>query len=334
MQIHEKFSLKNHNSFGLDIITDKFATFNAVEDLYNFFPCSVPWLILGGGSNVLFTKDFEGIVLHNKLKGIEKIKETNKHIFIKVGAGENWHYFVLHSIKNDWAGIENLSLIPGTVGASPIQNIGAYGVEVKDVIESVNAFHIEKKEIHTFSNKECNFGYRNSIFKNELKGQYIITEVIFRLDKIPTFHTNYGDIQKILTEKNISDLSIKAISDAVISIRESKLPNPAEIGNAGSFFKNPELPTNEFEELKERYPNIVGYPVSNNMTKIPAGWLIDNAGWKGQRFGNIGVHEKQALVLVNYGKGKGYDIMQLAYQIKSDIFKKYGITINPEVNIL
>ncbi len=334
MQVHENFSLKNHNTFGLNIIANKFASFSSIEDLETFFPCSEPWFILGGGSNILFTKNFEGIVLHNTIKGIEKIKEDENHIWVKVGAGEIWHDFVLHCIKNEWAGIENLSLIPGTVGATPIQNIGAYGVEIKDVLESVTAFHIESKNINSFSNAECDFGYRDSIFKRELKGQYIITEIVVRLNKTPDFNIKYGAIQQILDNHGISELSIKAVSDAVIEIRQSKLPDPKEIGNSGSFFKNPEIPTTQFEQLKKTYPNIVGYPVSEGITKVPAGWLIDNAGWKGKRFGEIGVHAKQALVLVNYGDGEGEKIKELAYKIKADIFEKYNIEINPEVNIL
>lgn len=334
MQVHENFSLKNYNTFGLNIIANKFSAFSSIKDLESFFPHSEPWFILGGGSNILFTKNFEGTVLHNEIKGIEKIKEDENHVWVKVGAGEVWHDFVLHCIENNWAGIENLSLIPGTVGASPIQNIGAYGVEVKDVIESVSAFHIASLKIQSFSNNDCEFGYRDSIFKRDLKGQYVITEVIYRLNKQADFNIKYGAIQQILDENGVTELSIKAISDAVIQIRQSKLPDPKEIGNSGSFFKNPEIPTNQFDELKKTFPNIVGYPVSEKITKVPAGWLIDNAGWKGKRFGDIGVHTKQALVLVNYGDGEGEKIKELAYEIKADIFEKYGVEINPEVNIL
>ncbi|MCP4520472.1 MAG: UDP-N-acetylmuramate dehydrogenase [Cytophagales bacterium] len=334
MKLQENISLKAYNTFGLEVTAQKFGSFTSEDDLKAFFPSQETWFILGGGSNILLTQDFEGIVLHNQIMGIDKIKEDENHIWLEVGAGEVWHNFVLHCIEKEWAGIENLSLIPGTVGASPIQNIGAYGVEVKDVIESVKAFHIETQEIHVFNNKQCEFGYRDSVFKREQKGKYVITQVTFKLNKVPTFNVNYGAIQQTLEENSITELSLKAVSDAVIQIRQSKLPDPKEIGNSGSFFKNPEIPTSQFEALKEKFPNIVGYPVKEGVTKVPAGWLIDNAGWKGKRFGEIGVHAKQALVLVNYGNGKGNDIKELAYKIKADIFEKYGIEINPEVNII
>lgn len=336
--VYKNYSLKNYNTFGFDVKTNYFATFenkNELITLLNDFE-NQPLLILGGGSNVLFTKDFEGLVLQNNVKGFQIIEQSEEYAKVKVGAGENWHTFVLHCIENNWCGIENLSLIPGTVGAAPIQNIGAYGVEIKDFIESVIALDIESKEIHQIDVLDCEFGYRDSLFKNKKKGKYIIIEVVFLFSKIPNLKLEYGDIQNTLKNMKIeAPYSIKNISDAVCYIRQTKLPNPDEIGNAGSFFKNPEIDINLFKKLKEEYPEMPFYASSlPNKIKIPAGWLIEKTGWKGKKYENVGVHEKQALVLVNYGKGNGQEILNLSKQIQNTIKEIFGIDLDTEVNII
>ncbi len=332
------FSLKAYNTFGFDCKALQYTALNNEGELDDLLPMisaqDLPVLILGGGSNLLFTRNFDGLVIHNKIMGIELLAENNLYFTVKVGAGETWHNFVLHAIENSWGGIENLSLIPGTVGASPIQNIGAYGVEVKDVIESVEAIDMRNGSKAVFSNKECEFGYRDSIFKKRLKGKYIITSVTYRLTKQHQMSYQYGAIMDVLKQKNITVPNIKDISDAVISIRKSKLPDPKEIGNAGSFFKNPEISKTHFDKLTEQYPNIVGYPIGEHTIKVPAGWLIDNAEWKGKTFGKVGVHKNQALVLVNYGGGEGYEIKKLSQRIQQDVLKKYDISLEIEVNIL
>lgn len=331
------FSLKNHNTFGIDVRAKFFSEVKHVADIDALRQQAVfnqPKLILSGGSNILFTKDFDGLVIKNSIKGMGIIKETETDIFIKVNAGENWHDFVLVCVENNWGGVENLSLIPGQVGTSPMQNIGAYGVEIKDVFHSLEAYHIKKAQIDTFTHSQCEFGYRESIFKKALKGEYIITSVIFKLSKKPQVNVSYGAIQSVLDAQKITSPSIKDVSDAVISIRESKLPNPKEIGNAGSFFKNPVIAKTHFETLQKEYPNIVSYPISDVQVKVPAGWLIDNAGWKGKTFGNYGVHKNQALVLVNYDDAQGKDIFNLAKDIQADIFGKYEIDLEMEVNVL
>lgn len=336
--IQTNTSLLPYNTFGIDAKARFFTNFNSIEEaktlLENEEIKKSNKLFLGGGSNILLTKDFDGFVLQNKIGGIEIINETDEHIFIKAGAGVVWHQFVLFCIENNYAGVENLSLIPGTVGAAPMQNIGAYGVEIKDIFSELEALHIETLETHRFGLEECKFGYRESIFKHEAKGKYVILNVTFRLNKTPVFHVEYGAIKDTLAEMGITDLSIKAISDAVIHIRQSKLPNPAKIGNAGSFFKNPEISKALFEELKISFPTIPSYPINETTVKVPAGWLIEQAGWKGVRRGNIGVHTKQALVLVNYGGGNGNDIKQLALDIQASVFEKFQIKIHPEVNFI
>lgn len=336
--IQKNISLLPYNTFGIDATARYFTCFSSVAEarelLGNEEIRISNKLFLGGGSNILLTQDFDGYVLQNKIEGIEKVNETDEHIFVKAGAGVVWHQFVIYCIENNYAGVENLSLIPGTVGAAPMQNIGAYGVEIKDVFYELEALHIESLEIHRFGLEACKFGYRESIFKHEAKGQYVILNVTFRLNKAPNFHVEYGAIKDTLTENGITDLTIKAISDAVIQIRQSKLPNPAEIGNAGSFFKNPEISKTQFDELKAHFPTIPSYPINETTVKVPAGWLIEQAGWKGKRIGNIGVHTKQALVLVNYGGGNGNDIKQLAMDIQASVFEKFKIKINPEVNFI
>ncbi len=290
-------------------------------------------LLLGGGSNVLFTQNFAGLVLLNQIRGIAITKDNDREVHLRVGAGEGWHAFVQYCVDHNYAGVENLSLIPGTVGAAPMQNIGAYGVEVKDVIETVEAISRSDGQLRIFSAAECQFGYRESIFKQRLKGKYFITAVNFRLSKQPDFNISYGDIQKVLDEKPHESLSLRAVSEAVIKIRQSKLPDPAKIGNAGSFFKNPEITLDHFHKLKLNYPTMPGYPTGLGM-KVPAGWLIEQAGWKGYREGSIGVHDRQALVLVNYGGGAGEDIKSLAFRIQKSVQDRYQILLSPEVNFI
>lgn len=338
ISIQTNVSLQPYNTFGIDATARFFVIINTVEELKDILQApdyqDIPKLILGGGSNLLLTQNFEGLVIKINLKGIEKIKENDHHIWLRVGAGEIWHEFVLYCIQHQYAGIENLSLIPGTIGAAPMQNIGAYGVEIKEVFEELTALDLTTLQLTTYDLPTCRFGYRESIFKHEAKGKTIIVNVTFRLNKNPIFHVNYGDIQKTLTEMGVTNLTIKAVSDAVIQIRQSKLPNPAEIGNAGSFFKNPEISKAQFEQLKELYPTMPGYPASDTMVKVPAGWLIEQAGWKGYRTGNVGVHARQALVLVNYGGGTGLQIKALSEQVQASVFEKFGIRLNAEVNFL
>ena len=335
--MQENHPLKSYNTFGLEAHARYFF---AIEDighlpqLNTLDAFSTNRLILGGGSNILLTKDFEGIVVHNNLKGIELIKEDDTSVHVKVAAGEVWHDFVMHAIDKAWAGIENLSLIPGRIGASPMQNIGAYGVELKDVFHELEAWDIDKEQVVTFDRNKCQFGYRESVFKHTLKNQFIILSVTFRLSKSSEVNVSYGAIQEVLKSMGVHSPGIKEVSDAVIAIRSSKLPNPIEIGNAGSFFKNPVVPINLVNTLKESFPEMPSYPINNASAKIPAGWLIEQAGWKGKRFNNFGVHKKQALVLVNYGGAKGQDIKNLAFDIQEDIFAKFKIKLTPEVNFI
>lgn len=330
--------LKTYNTFGISVSASQFVEINALEQLEvlhkNEAFNNKPFLILGGGSNILFTKNYDGLVLKNNLKGISIEKEDDNNIYVKAAAGELWHDFVLYCVDRNWGGIENLSLIPGTVGAAPMQNIGAYGEEIKETFYSLEAFNMNNGKLETFTNKQCQFGYRESIFKHELKGQYFIISVTLKLNKKPIVNTGYGDIQNLLDSKHIKVPSIKDVSNAVIDIRRSKLPDPKEIGNAGSFFKNPVINLEQYESLKLTYPDIKSFPAQEGKVKIPAAWLIEKAGWKGKRFGNIGVHEKQALVLVNYGGGKGKDIIELASKIIESVKTKFNITLTPEVNIL
>ncbi|MCU0468494.1 MAG: UDP-N-acetylmuramate dehydrogenase [Arcicella sp.] len=336
--IQQNISLKPYNTFGLDATTKFFAEVNSVEELRTILQnpdyLLVEKLFLGEGSNILLTKDFAGLVVKINIKGIQKIDEDNTHIIIQAGAGEVWHDLVMYCVDNQYAGMENLSLIPGTVGAAPMQNIGAYGVEIKDIFEELQALNLETLAIETFKLTDCHFGYRESVFKHEFKGKYVITSVTFKLSKEPIFKISYGDIQKTLEEMGIKDLNIKAISEAVIHIRKSKLPDPAEIGNSGSFFKNPEIPKTQYDTLKEKFENIPSYPINESTVKIPAGWLIEQAGWKGFRDGRIGVHARQALVLVNYGGGTGEQIRALSEKIQASVQEKFGISLSAEVNFV
>lgn len=340
MQIQENFSLRQYNSFGIDASARYFGRFTDLEQLNALLNAvkraPVPaqqLLILGGGSNLLLTRDLDSWVLKNDIRGIEELHEDNEYIFIRAGAGENWHAFVQYCLDRNWAGLENLSLIPGCVGASPMQNIGAYGVELEDVFWSLEACHRHDLTVHTFTPTDCEFGYRDSVFKKKLKDQYIILSVTFRLRKNPIYHTSYGAITQELEKMGVHTMSIQAISQAVINIRKSKLPDPAVIGNAGSFFKNPSIPMSQFNELKQKFPDIVGYQSSDNMVKLAAGWLIENAGWKGFRQGDAGCHNQQALVLVNYGKATGAEIYALSQKILDSVAFKFGVFLEREVNV-
>jgi UDP-N-acetylmuramate dehydrogenase len=337
MQLSENVSLRLYNTFGIDARARYFAPFTAAEELRALLEDSrlgaQPHMILGGGSNILFTRDFEGTVLKNDIKGITLLREDDEHIYVRVGAGENWHGFVLHCIANNWAGLENLSLIPGNVGASPMQNIGAYGVEIKDTFFELEAWHLHDHEAVTFSNADCAFGYRDSVFKRQYKNQFAILYVTYRLNKQPRFNTSYGAIEEELKRMGVQELSIGAISQAVINIRSSKLPDPAKIGNAGSFFKNPTVNAERFAALQQAFPDIVAYP-QNGGYKLAAGWLIEQCGWKGFRKGDAGVHAKQALVLVNYGHAAGGDIYQLSQDVLDSVEEKFGVALEREVNII
>ncbi|MBN8673461.1 MAG: UDP-N-acetylmuramate dehydrogenase [Chitinophagales bacterium] len=332
MQLLDNISLKPFNTFGIDVKARQLATFTSLNDLesINIKPGTI---VLGGGSNILFTKDVDGMVLKNEITGIRELHEDEEYVYVKAGAGENWHRFVLYCIDRNWAGIENLSLIPGSVGASPMQNIGAYGVELENVFWNLEAWHVQERKLVNFTRSDCEFGYRESVFKRKYKNQFIITSVTYRLYKTPIFHTSYGAIEQELERMGVKALSIKAISDAVINIRSSKLPDPKLMGNAGSFFKNPSVTDRKFLELKQRFEGIVGYRNPDGSMKIAAGWLIEQCGWKGFRRGDAGCHAKQALVLVNYGNAKGIDICQLSDEIIQSVKDKFAVELEKEVNI-
>ncbi|SFD16371.1 UDP-N-acetylmuramate dehydrogenase [Algibacter pectinivorans] len=337
MQIQNNISLKPYNTFGIDAKAKHFVSVSNLEDLKEVLSLNnhLNKLFLGGGSNMLLTQDFDGLVIHINLKGIAIISENENTVTVQAHAGENWHEFVLWCINNNFGGIENLSLIPGNVGTAPIQNIGAYGVELKDVFQSCEALELRTQTLKTFSKSECNFGYRNSVFKQEAKGQYVITNVNFKLSKKKHhLSINYGAITAQLEAMEVGKPTIHDVSKAVISIRESKLPNPKEIGNSGSFFKNPVISTAHFNTLLENFKDIPSYPISEEEIKVPAGWLIEKAGFKGKSFGNYGVHKKQALVLVNYGDAKGTDILNLSKLIQKTVLRIFGISIEAEVNII
>jgi len=338
MQRFANASLQKYNTFGINCLAREIIEVDQLEELKPLLldqhqAGELP-LVLGGGSNVLFTKNVGATVIVNRLSGIEQIHEDEHHVWVKVGAGEVWHQFVLWCIQHNLAGVENLSLIPGSVGAAPMQNIGAYGVELKAVFDSLEAIERASGELTTFNNQACEFGYRSSIFKTHGKDQFVITSVTFKLNKVPQFNTSYGAIEQELEQMGITDLSIQSVSNAVIRIRERKLPNPVEIGNAGSFFKNPVIQTSYYEELKQTYPEIPGYPAGEGLKKVAAGWLIDQAGWKGKTFDNYGIHKKQALVLVNYGGAQGQQIYDLSESIMADVASRYGIQLEREVNII
>ncbi len=331
--MQEYYSLKDYNSFHIEASTRKFERFSAIEQLSSLLETKLPIMILGGGTNVLFTKNFD-VILKNDMTGLRVIKEDEDHAYVKAGAGESWHELVLFCLQHNLGGVENLALIPGSVGASPMQNIGAYGVELKDVFYSLEAFHIKTKHVSNFLNSDCEFGYRESVFKNRLKDQFVITSVTFRLDKKHVYNTSYGAIQKELAIMKVKELSIQAIAEAVIRIRRSKLPDPNVIGNAGSFFKNPEISQGLFDDLNKEFPGIIGYPLVDGKVKLAAGWLIEQCGWKGYRKGDAGCHAQQALVLVNYGSASGQEILSLSKEIIDSVSKKFGVALHREVNIV
>ena len=338
MNIIENYSLKLYNTFGVDAKADFFVDANNITELKKALVFrrqkDLPILFIGGGSNMLFVNDFKGLALKLNLKGVEVVNEDEDFVYIKVQGSENWHQFIQWTLTQDFGGLENLSLIPGNVGTAPIQNIGAYGVEAKDTIVEVQALSLETGDERIFTNEECQFGYRESIFKNELRGQYVLVAVTFKLTKRNhQLKTSYGAIQKELKGEGIANPTIQDVSAAVVRIRESKLPDPAQIGNSGSFFKNPVISKDDFEKVITQHPNIVNYPAENGV-KLAAGWLIEQAGWKGKRFGDAGVHDKQALVLVNHGNATGKEIYDLSENIIQDIKTKFGVTLEREVNMI
>jgi UDP-N-acetylmuramate dehydrogenase len=335
MIITKNKSLQTLHTFGFEVRANAFAEFEDVADLkelLNKYPSN--HFILGGGSNICFTEDYEGLVALNKIKG-KQFDVIDDHVIVTGGAGENWHEFVLWTLENNWGGLENMSLIPGTLGAAPIQNIGAYGVELKDVFVELSALNKETLEVEVFDKDQCEFGYRDSFFKNEGKNKYVILNVTFKLSLPPhQLNTSYGAIQTVLDQKHISNPGIRDVSNAVIEIRQSKLPDPAVIGNAGSFFKNPVIDASILNDLLENYPAMPQFKQVDGTVKIPAGWLIEQCGWKGKRIGSVGCHKDQALVLVHFGGGSGKEILQLAQDIQASVAEKFGITIHPEVNVL
>jgi len=336
MKITEHKSLLPYNTFGIDARADYFIEYESATDLQAVLQSEIVRnnriLHIGGGSNLLFLTDFKGVILHSAIHSIEKICEDEESVFLKVGSSVNWDDFVGYCVDNDWGGVENLSLVPGEVGAAAVQNIGAYGVEVQEVIVEVNAIEVETANFKTFRNEDCRYGYRDSVFKNELKGKYIITSILFRLEKNPVFRVNYQHLEEAVLQAG--ELNLQNIRKTIIQIRESKLPDPKITGNAGSFFMNPVIPTQQFKSLQANYPAIPHYFVSDTEEKVPAAWLIDQCGWKGKHIGNAGVHDKQALVLVNLGGATGSEIVYLAEQIQLSVKEKFGIVLKPEVNYI
>lgn len=339
IKVEENASLKALNTFGIDAKAKYLCRITEIEQLTELINSQLykkeEHYILGGGSNVLFTGDFNGLLIKVDLHGIQIIEETNHFVKVKVAAGENWHAFVQQAVRNDWGGIENLSLIPGTMGAAPMQNIGAYGVEIQSLIENVEGIDMSSGHLRVFSKDECEFGYRESAFKRGLKKKYFISSVTLRLTKKRhQLNTSYGAIKETLHEMGVTEVTIQNISEAVIKIRQSKLPDPLVVGNAGSFFKNPTIASSHYKKLLQSYSTMPGYQVDNQNIKVPAGWLIEQCGWKGKTIKNIGVHPKQALVIVNYGGGSGAEILTLAKQIQASVSQKFEINLTPEVNIL
>lgn len=338
MKIHKNISLKAYNTFGIESIAAQFVEIDSIEALKVVLKYiedqQLNYYILGGGSNTLFTRNFDGMVIHLQIKGITIIRQSQNAVLLKVCAGENWHELVMWSLEQGYAGLENLALIPGNVGSSPIQNIGAYGVEVKDVIECVEVMEVTTQRIQKIIHSECQFGYRDSIFKKS-KGKYIVTAVSFNLKKNQSqVNTTYGAIQSVLIQKGNLQPTALDIANTVIQIRQSKLPDPKVLGNSGSFFKNPVIPKNLFSQLQSRFPEIPHYPAPDDQVKLAAGWLIEQAGYKGKRFGEVGVHEQQALVLVNYGNAKGDEVVALAQKIQQTVLTQFGISLEMEVNIV
>lgn len=343
MNLQYQVSLLPYNTFRIPSQAESFVVVENKEELLEALAYVRQYhkelLIIGGGSNILFTRDVKGLVLLNKLPGIEIIKEDENHVWVKAGAGVVWHQLVMFAIEHNLHGIENLALIPGSAGAAPMQNIGAYGVELQHVFDYLTAIHIHNGEEHTLTAADCKFGYRESVFKNIYKNQFIITEIVLRLNKNPEFHISYGAIQQQLEEMKVTTLTAKEVAEAVMHIRRSKLPDPAVIGNAGSFFKNPTIDKKQYQALQQQYPSIPGYEVGSNLIKVPAGWLIEHSGpdantsWKGFKRGDVGCHAKQALVLVNYGNGTGKDVLTLSEDIMQSVRDKYQIDLEREVNL-
>lgn len=335
--IQHNFSLKDYNTFNIEAKAKRFVSVHTLEELKKVLHDNQTEkkFILGGGSNMLLTQDIDALVIHVDLKRKKVIREDENHVWVESNAGENWHQFVLWTIDNNFGGLENMSLIPGNVGTTPVQNIGAYGAEIKDTFVSCTAMNIATQELKTFDKETCQFGYRESIFKHEAKDKYIITSVIFKLTKQNhKISVEYGDIKAELAKHNITNPTIKDVSNAVIAIRNSKLPNPKELGNSGSFFKNPVISKELFDKVQEKFPEIKFFPVSENLIKVPAGWLIEHAGLKGYRKDDAGVHKNQALVLVNYGNATGKEILELSRYVQKTIFDKFGIAIEAEVNVI
>lgn len=335
MKLHQSISLQQYNTFGIGV-PGKLAEFDSETDLLQLMEAQPegPALILGGGSNILFRNIPQGWIWKNSIPGVKVLDSTEDYVVVEAGAGENWHSFVQHCIDQQWGGLENLSLIPGQVGASPMQNIGAYGVEIKDVFHSLRAVNLQSGVSKEFNREECAFGYRESVFKNVFRNQYMITAVRFRLSRRNhVLHLDYGAIREELQRVGNAQPDIRAVSEAVIRIRQSKLPDPKELGNAGSFFKNPVVSVDLAESIKSKFPQLVSYGVDAQSVKLAAGWLIEQAGWKGYRQGDAGVHAKQALVLVNYGQASGDDIWQLSELIVQDVQEKFGVSLEREVNI-
>ncbi len=337
MTLQSNFSLKNYNTFGIEAKAKQFTAVHSLAELKTVLvenPTEKKF-ILGGGSNMLLTQDIDALVIHIDLKGKKIIEENDDFVWVESQAGENWHEFVLWTIDQNFGGLENMSLIPGNVGTTPVQNIGAYGAEIKDLFISCQAMAISNQEMRTFQNEECHFGYRESIFKNEVKDQYIITSVVFKLTKHHhKINTSYGDILGELEKNNIQNPSLKDVSNAVIAIRQSKLPDPKELGNSGSFFKNPIVLKSDFKKIYQQFPDMKYFEVSATEVKVPAGWLIEQAGFKGKRFGDAGVHKNQALVLVNYGNATGQEILAVSKNIQDTVFSTFGIHIEAEVNVI
>lgn len=337
MEIQSNFPLKKYNTFGIAASAKQFVAVHSTEELREVLQqnADAKKFILGGGSNMLLTKDIDALVIHVDLKGKKIVQEDDDFVTVEAQAGENWHEFVLWTIGQDLGGLENMSLIPGNVGTTPIQNIGAYGTEIKDTFVSCDAMEIATQNVRTFTNAECRFGYRESVFKQELKDQYIITSVRFKLTKRNhKINTSYGDILAELAKNNVENPQLKDVSDAVIAIRQSKLPDPKELGNSGSFFKNPIISKFDFDKVHAKFPDIKFFPVSETEVKVPAGWLIEQAGFKGKRFGDAGIHKNQALVLVNYGNASGQEILAVSREIQKTILEKFGIAIEAEVNVI
>ncbi len=337
MKLFQNYPLQDVTTFHAKVFAKYYTVFSSINFLKQILSSpevkDKPFIILGGGSNVLFTGDFDGIIIRNAIEGIEVVKEDNDSVYVKASAGEKWHDVVLYCVNRNYGGIENLSLIPGTIGAGPIQNIGAYGVELKDVLVELEAMNIHTLEVRTFTNAECKFGYRDSIFKRDEKGKYIILSVTLRLNKNPKVNVSYGSLSKELESMGVTNPSIKDVSNAVIKIRSSKLPDPDKLGNAGSFFKNPVISDVEFVKIKEEHPNVISFPSADGYVKLAAGWLIEQSGWKGKQIGDAGVHKDQALVLVNYGNATGKEIYDLSTQVINSVKEKFGVELEREVNI-